>query len=355
LKYFLIYTILFLNIVAVFAIGVASLSVYISPAEFWIPALFGLAYPYLLVINLVFIILWAIVKPKFVIFSILVILAGFNHIGNYLQFSGKKTEEKGLRITSYNVRYFMGTNEFPSKENADHITDFLRQNNADIICLQEVRLNKRQIFDVKNSRLPQVSHLQLAHSSFAGGQLTLTRFPITNMGEIRFKNSGNMIIYTDILVNPDTIRVYNCHLQSYRLQPAEINSIDSIDFNYHQNMKEKIRELSMKFKDALIKRAEQAATLREHLNQCRYPVIVCGDFNDTPISFTYHTVKGNLKDSFTESGKGTANTYNGKLPSFRIDYILYSPKFTSYNFEVSNLNHSDHFPISCDLFPSGKK
>ena len=151
MKYFLIYTILFLNIVAVFAIGVASLSVYISPAEFWIPALFGLAYPYLLVINLVFIILWAIVKPKFVIFSILVILAGFNHIGNYLQFSGKKTEEKGLRITSYNVRYFMGTTEFPSKENADHITDFLRQNNADIICLQEVRLNKRQIFDVKNS------------------------------------------------------------------------------------------------------------------------------------------------------------------------------------------------------------
>lgn len=354
MKHLLIYTLLLLNIIAVFAIGIASLSVFISPEKTWIPALFGMAYPYFLVVNIVFIILWIIIKPKFTLISILAILAGFNHIGNYLQFSGEKSLDKGIRITSYNVKYFMGNTQFPNKENADHILNFLRQDNADIICLQEVRLNKRQIFDIKNTKLPQVSHLQLAHSSYAGGQLTMTRFPILNMGEIRFKNSGNMIIYTDILIDTDTIRVYNCHLQSYRLREAEINAIDSIDFNNQPKTKEKMVELSLKFKDALVKRAEQAATLREYINKSPYQVIVCGDFNDTPISFTYRTVKGDLEDSFTQSGKGTANTYNGKLPSFRIDYILYSPAFTSYNFKVSNLNHSDHFPISCDLFPTKK-
>jgi endonuclease/exonuclease/phosphatase (EEP) superfamily protein YafD len=172
------------------------------------------------------------------------------------------------------------------------------------------------------------------------------------MGEIRFKNSGNMIIYTDMLIEKDTVRVYNCHLQSYQLKPAEINRIDSLNFENNNESKAKLRALAHKFKTAIIKRAEQAATLREHLNQCKYPVIVCGDFNDTPVSFTYRTVKGDLKDSFIESGKGTANTYNGKLPSFRIDYILFSPKFTSYNFAVSTLNHSDHYPISCDLITS---
>ena len=352
MKQFFVYILLFFNLITVAALAFATASVYISPEKLWIAALFGMAYPYILVSNLVFMLLWGIIKPKFILISLVVILAGYNQIGNYLQFSGRQTNETGIKIISYNVKYFTGTSQFPTKENADHILDYLRQNNADIICLQEVRLNKRQIFDVANIKLPQISHMQLAHTSHAGGQLTLTRYPILNMGEIRFNNSGNMIIYTDMLMNGDTVRVYNCHLQSYRLRPTEINTIDSM--NFENNQKTKIQALSLKFKDAIVKRAEQAATLREHLNQCPYPVIVCGDFNDTPVSFTYRTVRGDLKDSFAESGKGTANTYNGKLPSFRIDYILYSPKFTSYNFEVSTLNHSDHYPISCNLFPAGK-
>ena len=354
MKQVLVYTFLLINIVAIFAIGIASLSVYISPEKYWFIALFGMAYPYLLVINMGFILLWIFFKPIFALLSILVVLAGYNHISNYVQLSGKTTPDKGVRITSYNVRYFMGNNEAPSKENADHILNFLRQNNADIICLQEVIFNKRQIFDIKNTGLPFVNHMQLAHHSYAGGQLTMTRFPILNMEEIRFENSGNMIIFTDILMDTDTIRVYNCHLQSYRLREAEINSLDSINFNTQPKTKKKVMEIGVKFKDAIIKRAKQVETLRESINKSPYPVIVCGDFNDTPVSYTYRTVKGDLEDSFTQSGTGTANTYHGKLPSFRIDYILYSPIFTSYNFEVSNLNRSDHFPISCDLFPAVK-
>ncbi len=350
MKQFLIYTLLFFNLVAVIALGIASISVFLSPEKIWMAALFGIAYPYLLVVNLIFIVLWAIIKPWFTLFSLLIILAGYSHVGNYLQFNGKQTNEKGIRITSYNVKYFMGNTDFPNKENADHILNFLRQNKADIICLQEVRLNKRQIFDINNTKITDINHMQLAHSSHAGGQLTMTRYPILNMGEIRFKNTGNMIIFTDMLINQDTIRIYNCHLQSYRLKKKEINSIDSLNFENNEESKEKFMMIGAKFRDALIKRAEQAATLREHLDQCPYPVIVCGDFNDTPVSFTYRKVKGDLKDSFSQSGKGTANTYNGRLPSFRIDYILYSPKFSSYNFEVSTLNHSDHYPISCDLF-----
>ena len=354
MKQFFVYILLLLNLIAVFALGIASISVFLSPEKFWFAALFGMSFPYLLVVNIVFVVLWIFIKPKFMLFSILVMLASYPHATNYLQISGKETQEKGIRVISYNVRYFMGTSEYPNKENADHILNFLQQNNADIICLQEVRLNKRQIFDIDNLKLTGITHMQLAHNSYQGGQLTMTRYPILYMGEIRFKGSGNMIIYTDLIINHDTVRVYNCHLQSYRLRSSEINTIDSLDFDTNQQDKDKIRDLSIKFRNALIKRAEQATTLHNHIKSCPYPVIVCGDFNDTPVSFTYHTVRNGLEDSFEQSGKGTANTYNGKLPSFRIDYILLSPKFSSYNFEVSTLNHSDHYPISCDLFPAEK-
>jgi endonuclease/exonuclease/phosphatase family metal-dependent hydrolase len=354
LKRFLVYTLLLFNLIAVSALIFATVSVYISPEKLWYASLFGMAYPYILIVNMAFIVLWIFIKIKFSIISLIFILAGYNLIGDYLQFSSCQTKEKGIRVISYNVKYFMGANKFSTKENTDHILDYLQQSNADIICLQEVRLNKRQIFDVNNSKLPQITHVQLAHTSHFGGQVTFSHYPIVNMGEIRFSNSGNMIIYTDLLIQSDTIRVYNCHLQSYHLEPAEINRIDSLNFENNIGDRAKLEALAHKYKDAVIKRAEQAATLREHLNQCHYPVIVCGDFNDTPISFTYRTVRGNLHDSFVDSGKGTANTYNGKLPSFRIDYILYDPKFTCYNFEVSSLSYSDHYPISCDLFLTKK-
>ena len=124
MKQLFVYTLLLFNLVAVFALGFATVSVFLSPEKLWFAALFGMAYPYILVINLIFIVLWIFIKPIFILFSLIVILAGYNQIGSYLQLSGQQTKEKGIKIISYNVKYFMGTTDFPSKENADHILNF---------------------------------------------------------------------------------------------------------------------------------------------------------------------------------------------------------------------------------------
>ena len=91
-----------------------------------------------------------------------------------------------------------------------------------------------------------------------------------------------------------------------------------------------------KLKSAFVKRAKQVDALHEYISKSPYPVILCGDFNDTPTSYTYHTVRGGLRDAFVDSGTGMSGTYAGKLPSFRIDYILYDKKFKSFKIFFSN-------------------
>jgi endonuclease/exonuclease/phosphatase family metal-dependent hydrolase len=107
------------------------------------------------------------------------------------------------------------------------------------------------------------------------------------------------------------------------------------------------KNLLRRLKRAFVRRAPQAEMVAEHIRKCRYPVIVCGDFNDTPFSYTYNTVKGNLNDAFIECGNGFGKTYNGIFPSFRIDYILHSGSLVPSGYYTHSESYSDHFPVSC--------
>ncbi len=343
--------VLLVNIAAAILLIASYLSTHISPKDLWILSIIGLAYPYILLANILLILYWLINTSKYVLLSIVSIIIGYSHLQNYIQFSSNTTEEEGLKIYSYNLKRFAEKGYYNSSENATDIFSFLQEEDPDIICLQEVNFSKEVGFEPSRikSSLQDIESMQYAHTSRDGGPLTLSKFPIVYLGEIRFESSGNMIIYSDINVDGDTIRVYNCHLQSYRFTPNDINSIDSLSFENSDKNIEGIKVVSYKLKQAFIKRSEQADKLNEHINKSPYPVIVCGDFNDTPVSYTYQTVRGNLNDAFVESGSGIGNTYIGKLPSFRIDYIFFSDHFKGYNFKVDEVDFSDHYPVSCTL------
>jgi len=192
-----------------------------------------------------------------------------------------------------------------------------------------------------------IKHYQYARSGSNFGSVTMTRYPIVNMGEIRFRGSGNISIYTDILIDSDTVRIFNIHLQSYRM------GTDSYSLLYSWPDEEKeykrLREMGSRFKMAFRRRAQQVEEIRKYIDECPYEIILCGDFNDTPVSYSYAKLRKGLKDAFVSSGKGIMPTYIGELPALRIDYILYSRSYESFNFETYNFRHSDHLPVSCTL------
>ena len=157
-----------------------------------------------------------------------------------------------------------------------------------------------------------------------------------------------MSIYTDILIDSDTVRVFNVHLQSYLIDPRRYSIIESPGLDEEQDIKE-MREMGSKYRLAVKLRAKQAREIRKYIEESPYPVIVCGDFNDSPISYSYQKLRGNFNDAFVSSGHGLGRTYIGKLPSFRIDNIFYSNNFESFNFQTLDFRMSDHLPVSCTL------
>lgn len=343
------FVVLTLNLIAVLALLMAYLSGYVSPEKWWIPSFFGLGYLVVLGINLVFVVFWLLVSPRYMFLSLATIVAGWGILSRFIQLQGKTSEKSDVKILSYNVHHFSGNGELTSKETAAEITNFLKEQRPDIICLQEARLRQNNIFNLAKTveELDFINHYQFARTSSTFGSVTLSRYPIVNMDEIRFENSRNITIYTDVLIDNDTVRIFNVHLHSYGIDPKDYSIIES-GLSTEEDLKE-AREVGSKLKRGFQMRARQVETIRKIMDETPYPVIVCGDLNETPTSFAYQQLHDGLKDAFVGSGKGIGRTFVNKLPALRIDYIFHSPIFESYNFQTHEFRHSDHLPVSTEL------
>jgi endonuclease/exonuclease/phosphatase (EEP) superfamily protein YafD len=362
LRNFLKHLVFYLNVLAAFALLLSYASTFISPAKIWVLAFFGLAYPYILLVNAVFMLFWIIRLKKAFLISFLVIVAGINHLNAFLPMRLWKdtlidTRPAGpaqIKILSFNVRLF-NIYEWIDKPGTNKaIVKFIKSERPDIICLQEFYTGPRD--DYRPERMKKFfewtpySYIHYACKNRNGtgyGIATYSRYPIIGQGTISFAKTTNETIYTDLLVNRDTIRIYNNHLQSVQLQRKNYDFLDTLRLRYNDEDVKEIMDISSRLKNAYIKRSSQVEAISEHISSSPYPVIVCGDFNDTPVSYSYRMMRKGLKDAFLSSGKGTGSTYKGIFPYFRIDYIFHDPNFTPLIFEKVEADLSDHYPILC--------
>lgn len=354
-----------MNIVLAILLVISYLSGFISPERFWPLAFAGLAYPYLLLVNILFFIFWLIFSKKYLWIPLLVILMGWNTLRSFIQIdpgfkkprAEKDLPEKRIKILTFNVRAFNLYNWANNPSAREEIFDFIRQEDPDVLCLQEYYTEETGSFTEKDL-ISRLSFLEHRHIRYTLGEdqddhygiATFSKFPVTGKGSIRFENTLNICIYTDILVNTDTVRVYNNHLQSINLHQRNYDFIDSLKLRYDEQQITEIKDISRRLKEAFQKRAVQVDYISRHIEETPYPLIVVGDFNDTPASYAYRTMSRGLKDAFIISGSGFGRTYYGKFPSFRIDYILHSEPLGSCCYERTKLFVSDHFPLSCSIY-----
>ena len=359
--------ILLINLGLVVLLLLSYLSYFIAPKTLPFIAFCGLGFPYIALANGFFVIFWCFIYYPFGFISLVALLIGVQRIDALYQFRGESKPdvlEKSLKVMSFNARLFGAYSSGRQQMLQDRraIFRYLEEEQPDIVCFQEYFDDfTKKYFPISDSLLKILQVKPENHfvytpvnlqKKYYYGMGIYSKYKIVNTGYmVNEKSLTNTVIFADIVAFKDTIRVFNLHLTSFHFGEEDYKIGEELLFETQdkEQIKNKVRQISNKLRGAFITRGTQADSVIKFMASSPYPVIVCGDFNDTPSSYTYRVISKGLKDSFRESGKGFATTYNGTaFPSFRIDYILHSSKFKSYDHTVSkHLTTSDHFPIHC--------
>ena len=236
-------------------------------------------------------------------------------------------DKKALKVMSYNVRSFIDDNR---ERQLDSIVKIIKAVNPDILCLQEMGFS-----DIADSLLEPLKPMPHSLSRVNLSPAIYSRYPIIKASRMdTLKNFA----WADIVIkkdknNEDTIRVFNNHLHSTAIRRDDSNYIENHEYLEGDSLG-KVHSMVKRLTENNRVRAEQADTLAALVAASPYPVIVCGDFNDTPVSYTYRTVARKLNDPYRKVGRGYSHTYRGFFDMLRIDYIFYSDEFEALSYEV---------------------
>ena len=341
-----------LNIVVATATLIAYLAPYIHPSILVLPAFFGLFWPLWLGLNVAFILFWVLLRKRYFLLSLICLGVGFPYIlmtfSWHIPTSTDVSTKEVIRVMSYNTKhlqhYDYGDDD-TRLEAAHNMLDLASDATLDFFCVQEMggnHLTKQHINYLRN--------LGFLHRYGTSGGLTIfSKYPIVDKGILKFENTRNAAVYADVKLSEQlTVRLYNLHLQSIYFSRDDYAALEQLDLEL-ENRWTAWRSIAHKIKRANIRRAIQTDRIAEHIAQSPYPIILCGDFNDPPVSYTYLRLTEHLQDSFRQRGFGFGTTYAGQLPFLRIDYILADHQFQVLSHKVIRKGQSDHYPIVSEL------
>jgi endonuclease/exonuclease/phosphatase family metal-dependent hydrolase len=324
-------------------------------------AFLGLAYPILVTINLILFFIWFIKRDIFFFPTLILLILGMYHHSRFLQINPKISENNSynekIKVMSFNVRLFDLYNWTHNEEVKSKIVQLIKKQKPEIICFQEYFYDNNKEFITREIILKELG-FEHYHESFTDesnknslfGLATFSKFPIINKGSLAFKNDhSNHCMWSDIVCESDTIRVFNTHLGSIRFNNSDYKIIGGKGSPLYSYQKIPKQDIFNRLKIGFSKRAQQITELVPYLKDSPFKRILCSDLNDTPISYAYNQLSNLFTDSFTKSGFGIGGTYIGKVPFLRIDYIWHDKDLDSFNFKTHQNQLSDHKAISVEI------
>ena len=347
---------MYINYIILFLLFTSYLAKYIEPEKFIIAAFTELIYPVIIFTTCCFTVFWALKFKKPLLYNILIILLGVNTHHNFYKFKTQHTySNETIKVTTWNIRHFnkyKWIHEEYDNLIKNEITEFIKDSKSDILCIQEFH-------DIKNLNIIPFKN-KYVNSNFQNknpnsGLLIASNLEFINQGSIEINNNiknpekNKEIIYVDVILKNDTIRIYNIHLASIHLNENEIKFIKSPS-DKKENLTKNVRGIINQLYKSFIRRSKEIAAITKHIKNSPYKCIVTGDFNDTPNSYSTTQMSNILNDTFLKRGTGFGKTYKDAIIPLRIDYIFIDKKLKCNKYKTYNKTTlSDHYPVSAEI------
>lgn len=354
------HTLFLVNLLAIAWLVLCYAASVTSPAQVRHLALLSLTTPFAIAVNACFIIFWLCTRRKWRLLAsgitlVLLHRLVFSVFGiHYLGKNELEPKPGFLKVMTWNV-HGLGIYDRPvDKQAPDKMLALIREENPDILCMPEFYTDWESAMKPHSKRFLEQGgfrEYRFIYDNSLGTQIYIgtafySKYPLHNLREIQLAEYIKMMQCDVELPGKRMLRTYFIHLQSFLLQDKDKKMIEEINIRDKKIPIETSRSYAARFHAAYLKRAAQAEKAAGIIGQSPYPVLICGDLNDLPGSYTYTTVRGRLLDAFAQKGRGLGRTYNALFPTLRIDHIFYDPQLLHIaGFRSPRTGLSDHNPV----------
>ena len=350
--------VLLANLIVLGVFLISAFSDHISPQTIIYASFLGLIFPFLLIVVILFLLYWIFRKRWYAFITLFVLLLCWEPITRYVPYhilGGTKTSADSTQIIKLLTYNTCGLGQNGSKKSGPELLEFIKNQDADIVCLQEYTFHNRPDKLTENKIKETLSAYPYyiytpASANYNSGVALFSKYPIEQVKAINYESLYNSSCFYKLNINGNHVALINNHLESNQLSREDREFYNQMIQHFDSNKLQEVRTtLIHKLKKAYIVRSVQADTIHNMIEALDMPVIVCGDFNDTPISYCYQRIRGSLSDAFRESGFGPGITYHEQRFLFRIDHIFHSKTMHAFNAKVHHVMYSDHYPVSVSL------
>ena len=344
-----------LAVIGVIAMALSVANAYVNPNDFIWTTVFGLAFWEILIYNVVVFLLLLLMWSNKIWISVVALLIAIPGISKSFSIGSKSKAENSIRVMSYNVHDFRHVDGVTEKEQfANQVIAMVREHAPDILCCQEFSQFKSGVSRPQCiedfAKEAGFQYIYFNRKTNYGGNVIFSKYPLTKVAEDSGFGKGNTY---GVMVSVDAgekgkFHVANVHLLSYMITDSEIDVLTNA--SERQNLDTIGKTVLHKLSFAFQKRSEELQTVLNGMPPVGGPIIICGDFNEPPLSYNYRQMqKAGFVDTFTKVGFGIKPTYAGKLPLLRIDYVWANDGVKPLAFDRYKYKASDHYPIMLDF------